>query len=363
MGITTTDEAKQAFSAVLSGTLGSSELVEALWQADRSIVVEAAARLLAAEATAVLGVKGWTVDECRRAMTKTGRFGGASRVTIEAAMSDPEKVVALLQDHRQDRIGFVTDVFRMLRFLRELPRLAPLHPPGAATDEEARLHAKVRALLAKAESTTFEAEAQACTAKAQELMERHAIDEATLTADRPTPGGATSMRVVLEAPYAKPKAVLLSAVARNNRCRAVRDGDYGFSTVFGVPGDLWAFDLLYTSLLVQAGVALQQEDDRSRGFRHAFLLTFADRIDVRMREATRAAASAATAASGTSFLPVLAAREDAAIAARDEAFPHLRPMRISMSNVAGARAGRGAADAASITRDAAVAGRMRSLGR
>jgi hypothetical protein len=37
---------------------------------------------------------------------------------------------------------------------------------------------QVRALSAKAESTSFEHEADALTAKAQEFMARHAIDEA-----------------------------------------------------------------------------------------------------------------------------------------------------------------------------------------
>ena len=41
---------------------------------------------------------------------------------------------------------------------------------------------KVRALLAKAESTTFDAEAEAFTAKAQELMARHRIDRAVFEA-------------------------------------------------------------------------------------------------------------------------------------------------------------------------------------
>lgn len=153
-------------------------------------------------------------------------------------------------------------------------------------------------------------------------------------------------------------------MARNNRCRTVYDSGYGFSTVFGVGSDLWAVDLLFTSLLLQAGVALQREEERSRGFRHAFLLAFAYRIGERMREATATVTSAATAVSDGAFLPVLAAREDAAVAARDEAFPHLgRPMQVSMSNHWGASAGRQAANRASITRDAAIAGTARRLGR
>lgn len=167
----------------------------------------------------------------------------------------------------------------------------------------------MRALLAKAESTPFESEAAACTAKAQELMARYAIDEAVLRAGAAPSGTPSSMRVIVASPYARPKVVLLSVVARNNRCRSVWDGDYGFSTVFGAPGDLWAVDLLYTSLLVQAVVAVQREQQRSRSFRHAFLLAFAHRIGERQREVTTAVTVAATVASGDAFLPVLAARE------------------------------------------------------
>jgi hypothetical protein len=366
MVITTVEQASQAFLALMSGGGGDwSTLVPALEDAEPSVVVEAAAALLVAEAAVALGEKGWSVDDGRRATTRTGGFRGPKRATLEAALSEPHEVRALLRGGWADQSRFVFDALWMLRFLRDLPKLAPPHPPGAANDEEARLHGKVRALLAKAESTTFPAEAEACTVKAQELMERYAIDETMLAGDRPASGKATSMRVRIDAPYARPKAVLLSAVARNNRCRTVYDSGYGFSTVFGVASDLWAVDLLFTSLLVQAGVAMQQADERSRGFRHAFLLAFAYRIGERMREATATATSAATAASGgTAFLPALAAREEAAVAARDEAFPHLgRPMQVSMSNYSGASAGRQAANRASITRDSAIAGGARRLGR
>lgn len=364
MGIKTVDQARQAFLALLSGSGEWKTLRQALEQTEASTVIEAAAALLAAEAAVALDEKGWSEDDGRRATTRTGGFRGPLRATLEAAFSEPHEVPSLLRDGWTDHSRLVFDALWMLRFLRDLPKLAPAHPPGAANDEEARLHHKVRTLLAKAESTSFRAEAEACTAKAQELMERYAIDEAMLTGDRPTSGKATSMRVRIDAPYARPKAVLLSAVARNNRCRTVYDSGYGFSTVFGVGSDLWAVDLLFTSLLLQAGVALQREEERSRGFRHAFLLAFAYRIGERMREATATVTSAATAASGGAFLPVLAAREDAAVAARDEAFPHLgRPMQVSMSNYSGASAGRQAANRASITRDAAIAGNARRIGR
>ena len=81
---------------------------------------------------------------------------------------------------------------------------------------------KIRSLLAKAESTEFEPEAEAFTAKAQELMARYRIDRAVLAAgtagDRKEPA---ARRVAVHDPYASAKATLLSQVADANGCRAV----------------------------------------------------------------------------------------------------------------------------------------------
>ena len=89
---------------------------------------------------------------------------------------------------------------------------------------------------------------------------------------------------------------------------------------------------------------------RTRSFRHAFLLAFADRIGERLQEANRIAERDAAEEVGGNFLPVLAARVEAAERARDEAFPQRSKLRTTLSNVAGYRAGRAAADAASIER-------------
>ncbi len=121
---------------------------------------------------------------------------------------------------------------------------------------------KVRALLAKAESTDFEEEAVALTAKAQELMARSAIDQAMVS------GGDSSeaprgRRVGIDDPYALGRANLLAAVARANRCRSVWMDRYGFTTVFGFPSDLDIVDVLYTSLLVQAVRAMTAAGKRA----------------------------------------------------------------------------------------------------
>jgi hypothetical protein len=207
---------------------------------------------------------------------------------------------------------------------------------------------KVRALLAKAESTTFDAEAEAFTAKAQELMARHRIDRAVLDArghDRgEEPVGA---RIGVDDPYADAKAGLLAIVADANGCRAVWSKALGFSTVFGFPGDLDAVAELFTSLLVQATAALQREGPKHDGsgrsrttrFRRSFLVAFAARIGQRLRETVDATVEAASTETGTALVPILAARDDAARAAAAAAFPEMTSFAPSATDREGWYAG------------------------
>src|SRR5207244_494288 len=134
--------------------------------------------------------------------------------------------------------------------LPDLPRAS--EPTSSSIDTKAL--ARVRALLAKAESTTFPDEAEALTEKAQKLMARHAIDRAMLADghdDQPT-----SVRIDVDDPYASAKSLLLAAVATATRCQAVWSKELGFTTVFGFRSDLAAVELLYTSLLVQSTTAM-----------------------------------------------------------------------------------------------------------
>ena len=156
------------------------------------------------------------------------------------------------------------------RSLRGLPRLPKLGPaPGEDGRPSARpaprpdagvLH-KVTSLLAKAESTTFPDEAEALTAKAQELMTRYAIDRAQLEAGRGDEPVAGGRRLAVDDPYANARYLLLSAVADANRCRAVWTKQWGFSTVFGDEGDLDAVELL---LHVAAGAGDAGHGARAR---------------------------------------------------------------------------------------------------
>jgi hypothetical protein len=241
----------------------------------------------------------------------------------------------------------VVELLELLAGLPQVPQLMPAPGVGisawAAADggaAEASLLAKIRALLAKAESTRFAAEAEALTAKAQQLMAQHSIDAALLAAergDRQVPGGA---RVAVDAPYEEPKAILLQAVAQANRCRTVWSRSLGFSTVVGFASDVEAVELLYTSLLVQAQSALQaagvrtHEDgaSRTRSFRQSFLVAYATRIDQRLSRVTEQATETASGAGrGAALLPVLASRAEAVDERVDELFGELSHQRGSVS--------------------------------
>ena len=257
----------------------------------------------------------------------------------------------------------VEPAIEVLAVLLLLPPL-PVLPQATQVDEgEAKVLAKVRGLLAKAESTTFPEEAEALSAKAQELMARHAIDHALASAGAraEAPGGR---RLPLEDPYADAKSMLLAAVARANRCRAVHIVDLAHATVLGFESDLVAVEVLFTSLLVQANramLAAGRDDRRSRqrGFRSSFLSAYANRIGQRLEASTQAEVAEADADQGGRLLPVLAARDDAVDDAVDSMFGDgliSRPARISDHR--GWLAGHAAADLA----DLAVGPQVRAAG-
>lgn len=203
------------------------------------------------------------------------------------------------------------DVVTVTLFVERLPQLQVLGPvPGdaryqggeAAADVDDKLLTKVRRLLAQAEGTPYEAEAETFTAAAQSLMARHRIDRAMLEADDDQAGrGPGAVRLCVDRPYEQPKVLLLSVVASANRCRALWNQSVGFATVVGHAPDRRAVEILFTSLLVQATTAMQREGERhdvaarTRGFRSSFLSGFAARIGQRLEEASHAAEDAAIA--------------------------------------------------------------------
>lgn len=254
---------------------------------------------------------------------------------------------------RTDRFSHATAVLELYRLLLRLPTLEPLDdgPRRQEGRPESRMLGRVRALLAKAEATGFPEEAEALSAKAQELMARHSIDEALL-ADRAhlakdAPGAC---RIGIEPPYEQAKAVLLDAVAGVNHCRAVWNDALCFSTVVGFEADLAAVELLYTSLLVQAETAMTKAEaaqraggrKRTKTFRQSFLAAYAHRVGTRLTAAARTQLT-------DDLLPVLASREVAVTDRLDSMFPETTTTRLrGVSDEAGWVEGAEAADRAQV---------------
>ncbi|MCC3779970.1 DUF2786 domain-containing protein [Streptomyces sp. UNOB3_S3] len=259
-----------------------------------------------------------------------------------------------------------------LRLIDGLPRIGGVGPlPGtgghvreAAAAAPPKMLGRVRALLAKAESTLFPEEAEALSAKAQELMARHSIDEALLAAGAAAAGdGPGACRIGVEGPYESAKALLLDAVAAANHCQAVWSSEYGFSTVVGFDADLELVELLYTSLLVQATTAMGRAADdlprslkgtggtptargrsrRTRDFRESFLIAYAGRIGDRLSSAVRDVAAEETR---PEVLPVLAARDVAVGETAGRLFPETTSHRLKGRDAEGWARGTEAADAA-----------------
>ncbi|MEV0128321.1 DUF2786 domain-containing protein [Dactylosporangium sp. NPDC050688] len=288
---------------------------------------------------------------------------------------------------RVDRVEVLDTVLVLLGILRTLPPIEVLVPPpgspaagvlGTAVSGTAgtarvddRLLDRVRALLAKAESTTYPAEAETYTAKAQELIARHSIDEALLVAR----GGSAAVvpfarRIGVDHPYENEKAALLDAVAGANRCYAVWSPELGFATVFGFDSDIDAVDLLHTSLLVQANRAMSAAEPsggqaggkagraRLKTFRQSFLVGFAVRIGERLAQASEAAVTDAAqpppgGAPGAApdLLPVLAARDAQVRETMHRIFPRtVRGRGTRVDSDEGWDSGRAAADRAALHR-------------
>ncbi|WP_127784366.1 DUF2786 domain-containing protein [Rhodococcus sp. X156] len=260
------------------------------------------------------------------------------------------------------------DVACLLHRLTTLPTLQVLSPPpsqwstgpvltpvaGSGGAGEPKMLARIRALLAKAESTDYPEEAEALSAKAQDLMTRYAIDVAVLRAGAGSGvlGQVRARRVHVETPYPDGKAQLLSVVAEANGARLIWAESLGVATLVGLPEDLDLVELLFTSLLLQATRAMtepgQGSENRSRSFRRAFLIAYAVRVGELLERSSRHAQDEAAQAYGAELVPVLRERGEAVAEVFTQLFPDVVVRRSRPVDAQGWHAGRAAADSADL---------------
>lgn len=366
-------------TAVVNGTVDYEAGLDALTVA-ASAEVDPAVLAALEEAFARLWNGGWQPAELHRVTVRRGRplsgdvvgdaaagylrrftartVDGRWRAQADALASTvawaPGYLTAFARAHRLDRTSALDVTLNVLSILSGLPPIEVLVPPPGtrARREERHIDAKlvnrVRALLAKAESTGFPAEAETYTAKAQELITRHSLDEALLDARS---GDAAvvpfARRIGVDHPYENEKASLLHAVASANRCQTVWSPDLAFSTVFGFDSDLDAVELLYESLLVQANRAMAGAEpaggkagrSRLKTFRRSFLVAFAVRIGERLADV------ATTGSDNADLLPVLADRDEQVRESVERVFPRtVRARGSRVDSEEGWESGRAAAD-------------------
>ncbi|EID15830.1 hypothetical protein MXEN_05125 [Mycobacterium xenopi RIVM700367] len=284
------------------------------------------------------------------------------------AGTQPPQMWRWAASNAADRCEALTVVLKLLNFLGRLPVLEVIVPlPGAyrhtatvVSDAGEKALSRVRALLAKAEATEFADEAEALSAKAQDLMSRYSLKEALAQHDRGRKPAAAARRIWIDNPYVAAKATLVQVVSGCNRCRAVWAERLGFVTIIGCQTDLNLVELLTTSLLVQANRAMLSAgrgggaQARSRSFRHSFYVAYAQRIGERLDTAS---ASVATEAEREArLLPVLAANSRATEELTARLFPSTVPRAVAVSNGAGWGAGRAAANMAVLDTRDSIAG-------
>jgi hypothetical protein len=182
-----------------------------------------------------------------------------------------------------------------------------------ATDKLAR----IRKLLDRAEHpSTPPAEAEACMAKAVELMAEYGVTTAMLDAAGPRTDKVTTRRFGIDRPYTHEKSQLLAWLGRALRCQSVQyqvGRTIAAVALIGYESDIERVDALYTSLLVQATRDMLKArvpyGEVIQSFRRDWLTGFAHTVARRVERAEqRAAATYDQDHTGTSAALVLADR-------------------------------------------------------
>jgi hypothetical protein len=211
------------------------------------------------------------------------------------------------------------------------------------TETPEALLGRVRKLLVKAEADgVTQAEAQALTAKAAELMAKYGIDRALLGARRPETDRPADRVIDIGNPWGRVQAHLLCGLAAALRCQCVilpRTGPGSRIHVFGFASDIERTDVLYTSLLIQMwqGLAAAQPPawaQSPRAWRRSWLLGFATAVVARVRAAEQGAAHRAAdtvTGDGRSAALVLADRTEIVERTLRASYPVTRRSRLTYS--------------------------------
>lgn len=201
--------------------------------------------------------------------------------------------------------------------------------------DEAKLR-KIRALLDRAaHENTPQAEAEAATAKAMELMAEYGISEAMVDAAGPRKDEIVTRRFGLSRPYTYEKMTLLANLGYALRCQSMttRFGSvYDSVTLVGYASDIERVDMLFTSLLLQATRDLMRAKvpyyENTTTFRKNWLTGFTTTACSRVRAIERAAVRDHDRASSTGSAELVLADRSALVKrAYEDQFPKLKKFK------------------------------------
>lgn len=151
-----------------------------------------------------------------------------------------------------------------------------------ANDRDSVLR-KIKGLLAKASSSTFEAEAEACATKAEELMARYMIEQGEVA---PCDRAAMVTKIMtVDGAYSDDRVRLLYVVATTNGVFAFKQGKelhmFGRADIIElVEATFTMLDTQLVGHIVKVGAGRRNV----RAFRHSFIIGFNAAVAARLRQ-------------------------------------------------------------------------------
>ena len=194
---------------------------------------------------------------------------------------------------------------------------------------------RVQALLAKADSTEFEEEAEALRVKANELIATHSITATMLAAEGRSADALGKVIIYFTGAYTHNQASLLTGIANVFNCKAVHYAAPGGrktldkAVVVGYSSDLDVVEGLFRIINMQAvhecAQTIPPAWEHGRTYRNSWWFGFNRVVHGRLKKAHATAVRQASATSnGISAALVLVDRAAKVEAYRDEIFSNLR---------------------------------------
>lgn len=173
-----------------------------------------------------------------------------------------------------------------------------------------KMTARIRALFAKAENTTYESEAETYLAKAYELLAQHGIEEAVARAGAGTDSSEIGKWVfVPKGPYKYDQVMLVGCIVDALHCSAVKTPDNKRVTIYGVKAHLDRSEMLAGFLVgYMLGLAAKAEPEfpweSKVTYRKSLMAGFMSTVHHRLKQAEKQAAGESEDAKGAALVLV-----------------------------------------------------------